>query len=198
MGWLYMHSLGGPSGPRQYLDAQFTIERGARRNRVLRSTLVRMRTYYAALEIIHEDGRREVTALVCLVRYNPRDRGGYIFGFKDQDEGMGPCESECPASILDLLTPTDRPYAIAWRERCRGNLARRAATPKLQTGQRVVFDEPITFSDGASFDRLEVVIDPRRPRAVRFRPVGGGGLYRIGRLDGRRCRLESAADPRAG
>jgi hypothetical protein len=38
---------------------------------------------------------------------------------------MGPCESDCPEDILDLLTPTDRPYAIAWRARCRANAAAR-------------------------------------------------------------------------
>ena len=30
MGWLYMKSLKGHSGPRQYLDAQFTWERSDR------------------------------------------------------------------------------------------------------------------------------------------------------------------------
>lgn len=50
MGWLYMQSLDGHSGPRQYLDAQFTCQRGDVTMKVLRSALVRMRTYYAALE----------------------------------------------------------------------------------------------------------------------------------------------------
>jgi hypothetical protein len=45
------------------------------------------------------------------------------------------------------------------------------------------FDQPVTFSDGAFYTRLEVAIDPRRPRRVRFRPLGGHGLYRIGNLD---------------
>ncbi len=38
---------------------------------------------------------------------------------------MGPCEADCPQSILDLLTPTDRPYAVKWRARCRENAATR-------------------------------------------------------------------------
>ena len=38
-------------------------------------------------------------------------------------EGMGPYESNCPVAILDLLTPTDRPYALQWRARCRANAA---------------------------------------------------------------------------
>ena len=50
MGWLYMTSLKGHSGPRQYLDAQFTFERADVRSNVLRSALVGMRVYYAAVE----------------------------------------------------------------------------------------------------------------------------------------------------
>ena len=183
MGWLYMQSLGGHSGPRQYLDAQFTYERPERRVRVLRSSLVKTRTYYAAVEIVSTAGTREVIAIVCLVRYNPRDAEGYIFGYKDMDETMGPCEAECPANILDLLTPTDREHALAWRERCRASAAKRAAAPKLRDRDLVVFTEPIAFSDGSEHRRMKVVIDPRKPRAIRFRPPGGGGLYRIGGME---------------
>ncbi len=56
-----------------------------------------------------------------------------------------------------------------------------------------MFDEPFTFTDGASHARLEVVIDPRRPRAVRLRPPGGYGLYRISNLDARSFRIELTA-----
>jgi hypothetical protein len=123
MGWLYMRSLGSHAGPRQYLDAQFTFDRPEARCRVLRSALLRLRTYYAAVERVLADGNRSVSAVVCLVRYNPNDRDGYVFGYKDMDEGMGPFESECPVAILDLLTPTERPHALAWRARCRANIA---------------------------------------------------------------------------
>ena len=120
MGWLYMQSLGGHSGPKQYLDAQFTYARPEMTSKVLRSALAGMRVYYAAVEHIRLDtGKRDVFAVVCLVRYNPRDKEGYIFGYKDLDETVGPCECDCPASILDLLTPIDAKYALDWRARCR-------------------------------------------------------------------------------
>lgn len=125
MGWLYMQSLKGHYGPRQYLDAQFTFTRSELTSKVLRSAFVGMRVYYAAIEHIrHEKNERIVFAAVCLVRYNPRDREGYIFGYKDMDETVGPNESDCPEGILDLLTPTEYPYAQAWRARCQENLAR--------------------------------------------------------------------------
>jgi hypothetical protein len=124
MGWIYMQSLGGHFGPRQYLDAQFTYVTPEITSKVLRSALVSMRVYYAAVEHVHHaTEKREVWAAVCLVRYNPRDREGYIFGYKDMAESMGPCEADCPEPILDLLTPSDRGYANEWRplsRECRG------------------------------------------------------------------------------
>ena len=190
MGWLYLQSLGGFETPRAYLDDQFTYERETVRSTVLRSALIRMRTYYAAVEQVRADRPRDVFAVVCLVRYNPRDAEGYVFGYKDMTEHMGPNEAECPAAILDLLTPTEAEYAVAWRRRCRHALVARATRPRLRNGWTLVFDEPIRFADGAEHRRLQVAIDPRRPRAVRFRPEHGYGLYRIGRLDAYRFTIE--------
>lgn len=182
MGWLYMRSIGTHSGPRQYLDNQFTYERPGLRCRVLRSALASMRVYYAAVEFLRPGVPREVAAIVCLVRYNPRDRDGYVFGYKDMDEGMGPCEAECPEAILDLLTPTDRPHALAWRARCRENAAARrarAAKPAPRPGQTIVLDRPLAFRDGRSLDRFEVVPNPRGRRTMLFRDPQEGGFYRI-------------------
>ena len=182
MGWLFMTSLKGHAGPRAYLDDQFTSTHDEVQFTVLRSALRSMRTYYAAVERKTPGGERKVFAVVCLVKYNPRDREGYIFGYKDMEESMGPYEADCPVPILDLLTPTENAHALEWRARCREAAKRKARRPKLRLGATVVFTEPIAFTDGAIHDRLTVVIDPRRPRAVRFRPVAGGGLYRISRL----------------
>ena len=119
MGWLYMRSLEGHATPKAYLDAQFTYDRDTGRSRVLASSVVGRRTYYAAVEWISAGTEaREVWGLVCLMRHNPRDREGLVFGYKDMSESMGPCESDCPARILDLLTATDNTNALAWRERC--------------------------------------------------------------------------------
>lgn len=193
MGWLYMQSLKGHSGPRQYLDSQFTFERPEATSKVLRSALVGMRVYYAAVEQLRvATGEREVWALICLVRYNPRDPEGYIFGYKDIEESMGPHECDCPETILDLLTPTDRPYAQQWRARCLVSAAARrarAAKPKPRAGQVIVFDEPLSFSDGRSFDRLEVVANPRSHRTAQFRAPGSSCLYRIPNIKSRSYRL---------
>lgn len=199
MGWLYMTSLKGHSGPRQYLDAQFTQRGSDATSSVLRSALVGMRVYYAAVERVRfASNEREVWAAVCLVRYNPRDREGYVFGYKDMDESMGPYECDCPEPILDLLTPTDLEYALQWRARCRENIAARrakAAKPCPRAGQVIVFDEPLRFADGRSFGRLEVVADPQGKSAVLFRAPGSGSLYRISNIKSRTYRL---VDPPPG
>jgi hypothetical protein len=121
MGWLSMQSLGGHAGPREYLDHQFTHEDQELRSTVLRSSIVRG-VYYAAIEHVRPGGEREVWACVCLVRHNPKARDGYIFGYKDMEESMGPYSYDSPAAILDLLTPTDNENALggpnAAKRRC--------------------------------------------------------------------------------
>ncbi|MCU4162210.1 hypothetical protein AiwAL_19375 [Acidiphilium sp. AL] len=193
MGWLYMKSLEGHSGPRQYLDAQFTWTRPDTVSTVLRSALVGRRVYYAAIEHIRTaTAKREVWACVCLVRHNVRDRESYIFGYRDMAESMGPHERHCPEPILDLLTPTDSEYARQWRADCRANAAARRARqakPAPRAGQTIVFDEPIAFADGNSVVRLAVTANPRRPRTVLFRAPGSSCLYRIPDIKNRAYRL---------
>jgi hypothetical protein len=181
MGWLFMRSLGGHATPKAYLDDQFTYERPSGRSRVLASRLVGLRTYYAAVEhVAATTGCREVWGLVCLVRYNPRDREGYVFGYKDMSESMGPVQDACPAAVLDLLTPTDKTFALDWRARCRARLAARRtnrAKPAPRPGQLVVFAAAICFRNGRSFTQLRAVRLPGR-RGLIFQ-AEDGGFYRI-------------------
>ncbi|MFD1192845.1 DUF6927 domain-containing protein [Phenylobacterium conjunctum] len=197
MGWLYMRSLAGYATPKAYLDAQFTYDRDTGCSRVLASSLVGRRTYYAAVEwITAASGAREVWGLVCLVRHNPRDREGLVFGYKDMSESMGPCESECPARILNLLTATENTYALDWRARCRSNLAlkaRRAAKPTPKPGDVVVLAEPLQFRDGRTFSRFEAVAWPGRRRGRLVFRSELGGLYRIPKLKDRVYLIEGKA-----
>lgn len=188
MGWLFMRSLGGHATPKAYLDDQFTYAREEHRSRVLVSGLVALRTYYAAVEhITVATGAREVWALVCLVRYNRRDREGFIFGYKDMAESMGPYEDACPARVLDRLTATDNANALDWRFRCRDRLARRAvinARPAPRPGDIVILAEPMLFRDGRRLSRFQAVRAPGRTRGMVFRSAEGG-LYRISGLKAR-------------
>jgi hypothetical protein len=180
MGWTYSQHLDGHAGPKQYLDALLTFERPCGRTKVLRSALVRMRVYYAAVEDVSDDGGRDVWAAVCLVDYNRRVRDGFIMGCKEMTEDMGPCEAECPQEIIDLLTPTESAYANEWRERCRkfNTLkAEYARKPRLKSGQLAEFESAIHMSDNSSHKTLEFVRPWPRSRRVLFRVPATGATY---------------------
>ena len=84
MGWLYMQSLKGHSGPRQYLDAQFTFERPEATSKVAALGARRHARLLRRRGTDHFRDRRARGLGVDLSRrYNPRDREGYIFGYKD-------------------------------------------------------------------------------------------------------------------
>jgi len=53
----------------------------------------------------------------------------------------------------------------------------------------IVFDEPLSFADGRSFQRLEVIANPRSHRTVLFRSPGSSSLYRIPNIKSRTYRL---------
>lgn len=182
MGWTGMSrlSMGAHKTPKAYLDAAFTWERtlddGTRKGmRVLASSCVQNRIYYAAAHGILNGVPGPVFAIVTLVRWNPKAKDGDEFMYKDMDETMGPCEVGCPERILALLSPTDHPYALNWRRRCWFTLLRRSR--KITDGMRIRFPAPVKFVDG--FEGREFVIeksghslclrDPERQGRYRFR-----------------------------
>ena len=72
--------LGRSCGPRQYLDAQLIYE--------LMASFPESAPRWSASVITPPSDtparrKRQVFAVVCLVRFNRRDREGYIFGYKD-------------------------------------------------------------------------------------------------------------------
>lgn len=93
-------------------------------HRVLKSAMVGS-VYYAAVTTEKPGKETQIWAAVFLTCGRVK-HDGCIWGYKDMDETMGPCESKCPASILALLTPTDFKWANEWRERCRKNIAEAA------------------------------------------------------------------------
>lgn len=91
-------------------------------------------TYYVAVEATPKDGNPQVFAAIILTR---TDRDGWWY-YKDMDETMGPVESQCPKTILNLLSPTTSDYAQQWRERC--HQWHRRPRPKI--GDKVRLREP--------------------------------------------------------
>lgn len=181
MGWTTMPlaSMGGHTSAKAYLDAQFTYERTAhdgstRGLRVIASSCLRNKVYYAAVQPITNGVAESIFAVVCLVRWNPRDKEGYVFGYKDMTENMGPCEVECPERILALLGPTNSEYALDWRRRCHANLAKRARS--IEDGARVKLPTPIKFTDGHAGD--EFIVE-KRGRRLTFLDPDTRRRYRI-------------------
>ncbi len=187
MGWLTMpfSSMGGHATAKAYLDDQFTYTRETDGQvsglKVLASSCPQNRTYYAAAQVIENGVPGEVFAIVCKVLWNPRSKSGENFGYKDMTENMGPCEDDCPRHIFDLLSPTSHEYALDWRRRCAANLALRARA--IEDGDRIRFEEPLTFSDGSVGQEFNV---EKRGRRVILRDPHTGGRYRISRFMHRR------------
>ncbi len=188
MGWLYMPrtSLGAHTSAKSYLDAQFTYERqleggSSKGLQVLASACPQNRVYYAAAQVITDGVAGEVFAIVCLVRWNPNDKEGMIFGYKDMEESMGPCEDGCPENILNLLTSTDNENALDWRRRCLAKLQQR--TRKVEDGDRVKLADALTFTDGHVGDEFIV---QKRGRRMSFRDPDTLCSYRISRFMERR------------
>jgi hypothetical protein len=138
--------------------------------------------FYGAVQISHPDGSSYVTAVVCLMKRFPSRKPAWSndanFCYKSMDEGAGPCETQCPQRILDLLSPIEQIYpgadlavdggakwAADWRQACRDRLAARAAKPSIPDGAIVALAKPIEFGNGESIDTFAVV---RRGRARRF------------------------------
>lgn len=192
MGWLYMHrtGMGGHETPKAYLDDQLTYEREACEDapfqgcRVLKSVFTGS-TYYAAVERYGEDRERlYVTAVICLVRWNPKAADGLIFGYKDMDEQSGPVEANCPRSILELLTSSSHPYALDWRNRCYAML--RLKERKVADGDILRLPEPLRFTDGSEHREFRV---SKRGSKIELRTPDGFGAYRISRLMERRFEI---------
>ncbi|ESQ79256.1 antirestriction protein [Asticcacaulis sp. YBE204] len=194
MGWTFHMTMGGHRTPKAFLDAEFTWSNDQADNRVLRSSVVG-RVYYAAVERISRiDGARIVFAVVTLFRHTPKNREDYVFGCKEMDETVGPCERRCPSVILELLTPTQHEYAVCWRADCRTNLATTAAQrrkPRPSEGDIVELAEALRFTDGAKLTRFQAVHRYGRRQLV-YASLENGGLYRLSGLSKRAYTLTRA------
>lgn len=112
MGWTYF--CGNLELKDGKIDRKATMTREIEkygRTKVLKCSVVNG-VYYAACQTV---GKPDVWAIVCLTRASERF---LEFGYKDMDETMGPFESKCPKSIIDMLTPTTSEWANEWRRRC--------------------------------------------------------------------------------
>ena len=111
--------MGWTSYSASHYDKRGNVDRKAecdsmfgKESKVLKSRMVGS-TYYAAVQ---DTKTNEVWGAVFLTQTakNVWDN----FAYKDMDETVGPCECQCPMSIIKLLSPTDNEWANQWRQRC--------------------------------------------------------------------------------
>ena len=110
---------------------------------------------------------------VFLTRY---DDG--CWGYKDMDEGQGPCEAQAPLSLIDLLSKIKDPksHAHNWRKRCRAW----AAIPSYNEGDKIKLAAPVTLTDGSTCQIVTATHYLRRGKQRRcYRIEETGGLVRL-------------------
>lgn len=188
MGWTWLAVEKGKS--KEFMDKNMTSETEATKWEVVRSAFVGFREYYAAVRITKKDENKSyVLGVVCLVQYAPKEI--YNFGYKDMEESCGPNVARCPKTILELLSPLEEIYgkdtpdnnafqwAKGWRERCWNNVNK--VKPKMNDGDTIKFEKPISFTSGEKIDTFVVV---KQGRKVRFRKPNYpmySGYYRLTR-----------------
>ncbi len=150
-------------------ELTFSSEQGSAR---IVAMATKLNVSYIAWERIYTAASKSMyagkTFVIGLVVLHGRRKGE--FTYKEMTEDMGPCESECPAKILDLLSPVEEfasgdcaKWATAWRERCRAAIEKRAKAPG--DGAKIRFKEPIKFTNG---DEIAEFMIRKRGRAIRF------------------------------
>jgi len=92
----------------------------------------------------------EIFGVVALTSQNKADY--YNFTIKVMTDTMGPGYGDCPAKILDMLTPTDNEFANSWRAACRALHRQRAEARKVKTATKIRLAEPLSFTDGVDRD----------------------------------------------
>lgn len=134
MGWDYGHAThykkGGVIDRKAEVDEHYNWSSDETKAELVRSCMVGS-TYYGAVRITNLlTDVSSIHAVVVLT--HTESRSYFNFGMKSMSESMGPCEYDCPASILNLLSETDSDWAIEWRERCRKRIEEKKSPHALK------------------------------------------------------------------
>jgi hypothetical protein len=99
------------------------------------------------------------------------DRSDGVWGYKDMEESMGPCEVDCPLKYLDMV-PDPGGYATEWREKVRafhsGKRTKQALIKSIRPGMR------LKLIDGCRPPEITVI---STSPLVGY--ADGGGRYKI-------------------
>ena len=180
MGWLYMHRSKGQT------DKEFFEDRWGKGNYKILETGRHRGTIYMAVEVEPEGYTIGMAVLYKQVPSDPH----HNFGYKTVDEFCGPVSSSCPTKILKMLTPLDEIQKVAklsdnqiewageWRKQSQEFRDRLANLPKVKTGMKLRFAEPITLTNGATVQEFTYL---KNNRATYTSGSGYTGTMRLRR-----------------
>jgi hypothetical protein len=109
---------------------------------ILDSALVNLHEFYAACRT--KSKPEQVWAMVGKIDF----LGGeyFNFGYRMDDETVGPVWNNCPERILNMLTsPAGNEWAEQWRQRCRDRINARKQSVKIADNTIIKFESPIYF-----------------------------------------------------
>lgn len=134
MGWTSCYQWEKPSDVRDEILADYA--RQSDRFEVIDHKITSYgRNWWMLLRCKKDDGTHEDIIVLYLIRPSYKGSG---CAYKDIEESMGPCEVDCPLSLLDKASDTTSKDAVDWRERVRAaHAARKAGANAFKAGQKV-------------------------------------------------------------
>ena len=152
MGWTSYHAKyykDGRVDRKAECDAYWEKGLNAGHYQVVRSAMYGS-VYYAAVRSLVQrvddhfeplpEEEQTVFGVVFLTKTQMRDYDN--FSYKSMDETYNPVYYDCPVRILKLLSPTDNPSALEWREKCKLKYQSKndpCSLDKLPAGTRIRF-----------------------------------------------------------
>lgn len=125
-----------PDSVREWLKTEFSGEFNGIVHEVVDLAIVKKRTAYLAVRRTHkESGKQKTMAVVVKLRFWGQTLPHPQMEYKSMGEFMGPYDRECPARILDLLTPLGQStdgYAGEWRSDCRERISQLKAAGQMK------------------------------------------------------------------
>jgi hypothetical protein len=164
MGWLYRDEP--IDDPLTYLKAKYNYDCETHTLQTLDGARVG-NTVYLAVRSTGKQTRRSFVFAAVIMISNTKKWG---FGYKDQDECMGPNQCDCPQRIMRLLSPlAELPhtgFAADWRvcvaARHIEQRQRRQRRASLSVGSIVTLPAPARFSGGITASEFRVAHFRRR------------------------------------
>lgn len=170
---------------KEFLDKEYSCENDEYKWEVLKSSMVGTTWYGACRRTNLKTGESVIYGETILTSIDKME-----FFWKEVSEDMGPYTIECPIGILNLLTPTDNPYAQQWRNKCRANSINKVhinslwkrATNKTRTDY-LLYRLPYKMQDG--YERGDEVYLTYGEHLVKGKPkkCWTDGIYRFKRKD---------------